>query len=236
MAARKPRYWKSLQLCNGKIVSARDKSHPRRVVCGHVSSNCNGKIVSARDKSPWTVGEWREVPAPVRECEGLNCCRNIIDAMSYVDMEVLAEVEIDGKRVDSGDKITVQRMRIIRAWRWTRQDSVLLIAYMVKLYLAYLEKSSRLDAVHSKEEIESAKRLIKNPTYENTVAALAALFGGYWSYGEYAGAFCWLLDNPVSVVGRSLGARLAFPDKILADFMRKSHGWIVKHTVDMGAF
>jgi hypothetical protein len=151
-------------------------------------------------------------------------------------MEVLAEVEIDGKRVDSGDKITVQRMRIIQAWRWTRQDSVLLIAYMVKLYLGYLEKSSRLDAVHSKEEIESAKRLIENPTYENAVAALAALFGGSWDDGAYAGAFVWSLYDAASVVYRIFGARVAFSDKILADFMRRSHGWVVKHTVDMEAF
>ena len=211
MATRNPRYWKALHL--------RD-----------------GRIVSARDKSPWTVGEWREVPAPVRECEGLNCCQSIIDAMSYVNMEVLAGVEIDGKRVDSGDKITVQRMRIIRAWRWTRQDSVLLIAYMVELYLGYLERSSRLDAVHSKEEIESVKRLIENPTYENAVAALAAVFGGGWYYGTGCGLVHWYLSSPASIVYHSVGARLAFSDKILADFMRKSHGWIVKHTVDMGAF
>lgn len=139
-----------------------------------------GQIVSARDKSPWTVGEWREVPAPVRECEGLNCCESIIDAMKYVNIEVLAEVEIDGVRINGDDKITVQRMRIIRAWHWKREDSVLLAAFVVKLYLECLEKESLLDKAHSGEQIKSARAFIENPTYEKMLSVLSALFGGDW--------------------------------------------------------
>ena len=207
--ARKRRLWKSLQLHQGQIVSA-------------------------RDKSPWTVGEWREVPAPVRECEGFNCCESIIDAMRYVNMEVLAEVEIDGVRIDGDDKITVQRMRIIRAWHWKREDSILLAAFGVKLYLECLEKESLLDKAHSKEQIKSAKTFIENPTYENMLMALTALFGGYWANASAAGAFYWDLSNAASDVNSSIGARVAF-SKIRVDFYKKSHGWIVKHTADMEA-
>lgn len=181
MAAQKPRYWKSLQLRKGQIVSA-------------------------HDKSPWTVGEWREVPAPVKECEGLNCCEDIVDAMRYVSMEVLAEVEIDGKRITSNDKITVQRMRIIRAWHWTREDTILLIAYETKFYLEYLKKESLLNKIHSKKQIEFAEMLIENPTYENMVEVMVTLFGyprfllsgGTWGYASHAGIGSLFADNDAS--------------------------------------
>ena len=212
MAARKPRYWKSLQLHKGHIVSA-------------------------HDKSPWTVGEWREVPAPVKECEGLNCCEYIVDAMRYVNMEVLAEVEIDGKRITGDDKITVQRMRIIRAWHWTREDTVLLVAYETKFYLEYLKKESRLNKIHSKKEIEFAEMLIENPTYENMVEVMVTLFGysrfllsgGFWSYAGAAGVGNLHAYHDASDSFRHFGARLEFR----ADFFKKIQEWIVKHTTDM---
>lgn len=210
MPPKKPRYWKSLQLREGQIVSA-------------------------RDKSPWTVGEWREVPAPICECEGLNCCENIIEAMRYVNIEVLAEVEIDGKRIVGDDKITAQRMRIIRAWRWTREDTVLLVAYEMKLYFEYLGKLWQSDAVHSKKEIESAKALIENPTYENMLAAMAVLFGGSWADAAYAGAFYVFACYAASFVSSYIGGRAVFSKEIKANFFKKSHGWIVKHTAVMEA-
>jgi hypothetical protein len=210
MAPRKPRFWKSLYY--------RD-----------------GKIVSARDKSPWTVGEWREVPAPSQECVGLNCCVNIIDAMRYVDMEILAEVEIDGVRIDGDDKITAERMRVIRAWHWKREDTVLLVAYETRLYLEYLESLSKLEAVLSKKEIEAAKVLIENPTYENMMAAMAALFGGSWFLGALAGAFYWYLYNAASYVYRYVGARVAFSQKDRGVFFMKAHKWVVKHTAKLEA-
>jgi len=149
--------------------------------------------------------------------------------MRYVNIEVLAEVEIDGKRIDGDDKITVQRMRIIRAWRWTMEDTVSLIAHETKLYLESLEKESRLEEMHSKAEIKSAKALIENPTYDNMVAALTALFGGAWSHASHAGAFYWTLATAASYVGSSIGARVAFRKK----FFKKAHEWTVKHTKDM---
>jgi len=209
MAARKQRFWKSLRMHEGRIVSD-------------------------RDKSPWTVGEWREVAAPVRECEGLNCCESIIDAMRYVNMEVLAEVEIDGVRIDGDDKITVQRMRIIKAWRWTREDFISLTAFGLKLYLECLEKEGVLDKAHTKKEIETARAFIENPTYENMLAALTALFGGHWAAASFAGRFGWGLYNAASYVDSGVGARVAF-SKIRADFFKRSHQWIVKRTKEMEA-
>ena len=64
---------------------------------------------------------------------GLNCCKNIIDAMGYVNMEILAEVEIAGSNIISEDKITSEKMRILRAWKWEKKDSVALSSYAAGL-------------------------------------------------------------------------------------------------------
>jgi len=39
------------------------------------------------------IGIWRVVEPPQKERTGLNASKRIIDAMTYVDMEILAEVE-----------------------------------------------------------------------------------------------------------------------------------------------
>ena len=144
----KKQYWKSLQLQKGKIVSG-------------------------YDQSPWIVSEWREVPPPPRSCEGLNCCENIIDAMGYVNMEILAEVEIEGKQIIDDDKITAQRMRIIHAWKWEKKDSVSMAIYSAELCLEHFEKIYPNDK-RPREAIEAAKRWIENPTEENGSAARLA--------------------------------------------------------------
>jgi hypothetical protein len=186
----------------------------------------DGRIVSARDKSPWVIGEWREVPAPVRECVGLNCCKNIYNAFCYVNVEVLAEVEIDGTIIHGNDKTTAQRMRIIRAWKWKKADTISTIVYTSKKLVKLLEEYPRLVA-NLEEVISTSERWLQDPTEENLRAVDKALLGGYWYYGADAGAFGLSLDLAASGVLRSVGARLAF------DFKMRVHRMIVKRTRSM---
>jgi hypothetical protein len=175
------RYWKSLQIENGKIVSG-------------------------YDKSPWIVGEWREVPAPTRECEGLNCCESIIDAMVYVNMDVLAEVEIDGKQIVGDDKITVQRMRIIKAWKWEKMDSVKMSSYAAGLVEDNFNKSYPSDP-RVKECNALVRKYIADPssvTGDELRSAARSAWSAAWSAGD---------------------ARKAMKKKI--------HNWIVKHTKEL---
>lgn len=204
MAARKPRLWKSLKF--------RD-----------------GKIVSNRDGSEWQIGEWREVPPLDERCHGLNCCESIYDALCYVGVEVLAEVEIDGVVIKGHDKITAQRMRIIRAWKWKEIDTVSTIIHvakkLLKLYKDHPDIVSRLNRT-----IEASETWLKNPTQENLFAIrFPALFGGRWYDASAAGAFCWVLTGAASAVRSIVGARVAF------DFKNGVHKWIVKRTKDMEA-
>ena len=154
------RYWKSLQLKDGKIVSA-------------------------KDKSLWTVGEWRSVPAPTESCVGLNCCENIVDTMRYVEMEVLAEVEIAGVLITGDDKITAEKMRILRAWKWEKKDSVAMAIYAAELTIENFEKTYPNDK-RPREAIEAAKAWIINPCSDTKSAAESAAESAAWSAARSA--------------------------------------------------
>jgi len=144
----KTRYWKSLEYVNGKIVSDYDKSE-------------------------WTVGEWRTVPAPERECMGLNCCENIVDTMEYVNIEILAEVEIGGISIVGEDKITSEKMRIIRAWKWEKTDSVAMAIYSAELCIDNFEKEYP-NHKRPRKAIEAAKAWLNDPCDKTQSAARSA--------------------------------------------------------------
>jgi len=142
-----------------------------------------GTIVSDHDHSSWTVGEWRNNPYPVKvACEGLNCCRHAADAMGYVNCEVLAQVEIRGKQIEEGDKITVQEMRILSAWKWMPKDSAELAIYAAELVLDVYEKKYPSDP-RVREAITKAKECVAaigtDAAYAATDAAYAAARAAY---------------------------------------------------------
>ena len=76
----------------------------------------DGKLVSAYDHSEWTLGEWRQVAAPAKACVGLCCSPHATQAYVYVTGDVIALVEYGGHVIDSGDKLTCERMRLLRVW------------------------------------------------------------------------------------------------------------------------
>ena len=148
--ARKPqRYWKSLKILGDKIVSGYDGSE-------------------------WDIGEWRNNPYPVtEECEGLNCCPHVIDAMRYVACDILAEVKVRGKKIVGADKLTVQEMKIERAWVWTKEDSVSLSIYSAEQVIGLYEEKYPDDA-RPREAIEAARRYLETPTGKTADAAAYA--------------------------------------------------------------
>ena len=184
------RYWKSLQLEDGKIVSA-------------------------RDESPWTVGEWRSVPSPTESCVGLNCCENIVDAMGYVEMEVLAEVEIAGVLITGGDKITAEKMRVLRAWKWEKKDSVAMAIYAAELTIENFEKVYPNDK-RPREAIEAAKAWIINQCSDMGSAAESAARSAARSAAWSAESAAW------SAVSAVLAARSAAWSAVSAESAARS--------------
>ncbi len=85
---------------------------------------------SQHDKSVWEVGKWRSVDVPTKACVGLNASRRITDALGYVRGTILAKVEYRGAVIDSSDKLTCEKMRVVETWEWTKEMSVKLAIYI----------------------------------------------------------------------------------------------------------
>ncbi|MCJ7563700.1 MAG: hypothetical protein MUP52_03810, partial [Candidatus Aminicenantes bacterium] len=122
----------------------------------------------------WKVGEWRKHDGKLSMCgAGYHASRNVIDAMNYVDAEVIAQVEVRGKHLKQDDKECWSEMRIVRAWKWMKADSVSLAIYAAELVIGIFEKRYP-DDKRPRLAIEAAKAWLKDPSEENRQAAGAA--------------------------------------------------------------
>jgi hypothetical protein len=139
----------------------------------------NGKKVK------WKIGKWRK-EKNIKICErGFHCSKTPLRALSYVQGEVLAIVEVKGKGVVEQDKECYPEMRVLEAWNWTKEDSVALAVFAAEQVLSIFEKKypkdkrprkailaakNYLKAVKSGE----AKKIEKARTYSAHAAAAAA--------------------------------------------------------------
>ena len=130
-------------------------------------------LKSKYDGSPWKLGEWRKVNSPCEPCVGLNASRNIVDALSYVQGEILAKVEYKGGVIDSGDKLTCEKMRIVRTWKWTKEHSVRLAVYAARQVLSIYEEEYPGDD-RPRRAIEAAEAYLKDPSNKTARAAVHA--------------------------------------------------------------
>ena len=125
---------------------------------------------SNHDGSPWVIGVWREVPLDISLCKGLNASNYIQDALSFVQGEILAEVECEGEVIHSEEKSTWERMRVIRAWKWTKRESVSLAVFAARKALAEFEsKYSGND--RPRKAIEAAEKWLNTESAESASAA-----------------------------------------------------------------
>ena len=122
----------------------------------------------------WKVGEWYECDGDVDMCHnGFHCSKGIYQAFSYVQGEILAEVEVKGKHESQIDKEVWQKMRVVKTYRWNKKDSVLFSIYCARLCLKNFEKEFP-DDKRPREAIEAAEKYVKNPTAKNKLAARSA--------------------------------------------------------------
>jgi hypothetical protein len=135
---------------------------------------------------PWKVGEWRVHDKSLVMCEsGFHASVRAVDAMRYVNCEVLALVEVRGKHLKQDDKQVWESMRVVKAYEWTKPDSVAMSIYAAELVIGIFEKKYP-DDKRPRESIEAAKAWLKNPTEENRKAADAA--ASYAADAAYADA------------------------------------------------
>jgi len=136
--------------------------------------NLNKGLKSANGSQKWEIGRWYKHDGELKMCEsGFHCSKGIYQAFSFVQGEVLAEVEVKGKHLIEDNKEVWQEMKLTKVYKWTKTDSVLFAIYAARLVLDIFEKKYP-DDKRPREAIEAAERYAKSPTKKNKDAACAA--------------------------------------------------------------
>jgi hypothetical protein len=137
----------------------------------------------------WKVGEWRKHKDKLDMCHsGFHASVRAVDAMQYVNCEILALVEVRGKHLAQDDKQCWSEMRVVRAYEWTKTDSVAMAIYAAELVIGTYEKKYP-DDKRPRQAIEAARAWLENPSEENRSAADAARAAAYAAYAAYAAAY-----------------------------------------------
>ena len=122
----------------------------------------------------WDKGKWKKHKGNIVMCgSGFHCSKEIYQAFSYVQGEILARVECKGKSEVQIDKEVYSEMKVIRAYKWQKKDSVALSIYASELVIENFEKMYPNDE-RPRKAIEAAKKYLKNPTDKNEYAESAA--------------------------------------------------------------
>ena len=119
------------------------------------------KIKSDSGNQVWEIDKWYK-HEEISICQaGFHCSKTILDALSYVKGEILAEVKTQGKFESQSDKEVWQEMKIVKAYKWTKKDSVALSIFSAELVLENYEKLYPEDK-RPREAIEAAKKVLEN--------------------------------------------------------------------------
>jgi len=135
----------------------------------------NKQIVSGYNEDfIWKIGKWYETKGNLEMCQtGFHCSEKIFDAFQYVQGEIFAEVEINGKNLKQTDKQCWQKMKIIKAYKWTKKDSLKLAIFSAESVIDIYEKKYP-DDDRPRKAIEAAKKVLQKDTKANRAAAGAA--------------------------------------------------------------
>jgi hypothetical protein len=133
------------------------------------------KIVSGYNNDfVWEIGKSYKVKGKLSMCNnGFHCSEKPLDALGYVAGEILAEVKTVGKSIIENDKQCWQEMKIVKAYSWTKKDSVALSIFAAELVLDIFEKQYP-DDDRPRKAIEAAKKVLKNDNEKNRSAARSA--------------------------------------------------------------
>jgi hypothetical protein len=157
-------------------------------------------LKSEHGETKWQFGKWKNFKGELEMCKkGFHCSVEPYDAFSFVQGEILAEVEVKGKHLEEKDKQVWSEMRILKAWNWTKKDSVKLAIYSAELVLPIFEKEYPKDK-RLREAIQAAKRYLRKPSkaaadavnaaYAAADAAHAAAYAGVYAVNAaYAGVY-----------------------------------------------
>lgn len=138
--------------------------------------DCSGKMVSRHNDETWKIGEWKKLSGGIILCaSGFHCSKKVSHAFSYIPGEVVAKVEVRGQSDIGNDKEAYSEMRIVRAYEWTKTDSVKLAIFAAEQVIEVYEKEYPRDD-RPRKAIEAAKAYLKYPTGATTHAVANAIY------------------------------------------------------------
>ena len=115
-------------------------------------------LESDKGNQTWKIGEWKHQDGEMSLCNnGFHCSKEINQAFSYVSGEILAQVEVKGVSVAEETKEVWSDMRIVKAWNWSKKDSVELAIFSAELVIDIYEKKYPNDD-RPRKAIEAAKK------------------------------------------------------------------------------
>lgn len=133
--------------------------------------NRNGKLRSAHGRTNWVISKEYSVKGKIVKCEnGFHASEQPYDALQYVKGDVLALVEVSGDCDNDKDKVCYRTMKIVKAYKWTKLDSVALAIYCAEQVLKIYEDKYPKDS-RPRDAIKAAKAYLKDPNKKNAAYA-----------------------------------------------------------------
>lgn len=117
---------------------------------------------------------WYKIDDELNICHtGFHASKNIIEAMSYVNCEILAKVKVRGESIIQDDKQCWSEMKILKTWKWDKKKSLKLAIYAAESVLPNFEKEYP-DDDRPRKAIEAAKKVLRQDSKKNREAARSA--------------------------------------------------------------
>lgn len=89
----------------------------------------------------YEVGKWYKIKGEIEICKnGFHASKNILDAMGYVNAEIIAKVKTRGKSIVQDDKECWSEIKILKTYKWTRKDSISLAIFAAELCIDNFER------------------------------------------------------------------------------------------------
>lgn len=122
----------------------------------------------------WKIGKWEKIEGDLDICNwGFHSSNDPYHAFSYVQGEILARVECRGEHIDQSDKSCWREQRVVKAYKWTKKDSLKLAIFSAELVLKNYEDKYPNDP-RPRQAIEAAKKVLFRDTEKNRSAARSA--------------------------------------------------------------
>jgi hypothetical protein len=188
-------------------------------------------MVSDYKTFKWKPGKWYSHKGTVKLCDGgFHSSKEIGQAFSYIQGEVLALVEVSGSSDSEDDKDAWEHMRVIKAYKWQKKDSVAIAIYAAELCIDNYEK------VYPNEKaprlaIEAAKKYLKNPTEKNRLACETA-----WSAAESAARSAESAARSAAWSAESAAESAAWPAAESAARSARSAAWSAESAAESAAW